>query len=43
LAPDNILRREELAGIERDLKAAPEGRVATEEQIDKLFKKHRPS
>jgi predicted transcriptional regulator len=43
LALDSILRREELAGIERDLKAAPEGRVATEEQIEKFFNKQRPS
>jgi hypothetical protein len=35
--------REELAGIKRGLKAAREGRFATEEQIEELFKKHRPA
>jgi hypothetical protein len=30
---------EELAGIERGLKAAREGRFATDEQIEELFKK----
>jgi predicted transcriptional regulator len=34
---------EELAGIERDLKAAREGRFATDDQIEELFKKHRPA
>ena len=34
---------EELAGIKRGLKAAREGRFATNEQIEALFKKHRPA
>jgi predicted transcriptional regulator len=34
---------EELAGIRRGLKDAREGRFATEEQIEELFKKHRPA
>ncbi|HEV7599679.1 MAG TPA: hypothetical protein VGO49_05405 [Bradyrhizobium sp.] len=34
---------EELAGIQRGLKAAREGRFATDEQIEELFKKHRPA
>jgi predicted transcriptional regulator len=33
---------EELAGIDRGLKAAREGRFATDERIEELFKKHRP-
>ncbi len=32
---------EELAGIDRGLKAAHEGRFATNEQVDALFAKHR--
>jgi predicted transcriptional regulator len=34
---------EELAGIDRGLNAAREGRFATDEQIEELFKKHRPA
>jgi hypothetical protein len=34
---------EELAGIRRGLKDAREGRFATEEQIEELFKKYRPA
>ncbi len=34
--------RAELAGIDRGLKAAREGRFATEEQVEQLFRKHRP-
>jgi predicted transcriptional regulator len=34
---------EELAGIRRGLKDAREGRFATDEQIEALFKKHRPA
>jgi predicted transcriptional regulator len=34
---------EELSGINRGLKAAREGRFATGEQIEELFKKHRPA
>jgi predicted transcriptional regulator len=34
---------EELAGIDRGLKAAREGRFATDDQIEELFKKHRPA
>ncbi|MEA2941283.1 MAG: hypothetical protein QOD09_1812 [Bradyrhizobium sp.] len=34
---------EELAGIDRGLKAAREGRFATDEEIEALFKKHRPA
>lgn len=33
--------REELAGIDRGLQAAREGRFATEEQVDAVFAKHR--
>jgi predicted transcriptional regulator len=33
----------ELAGIDRGLKAAREGRFATDERIEELFKKHRPA
>jgi hypothetical protein len=33
---------EELAGIDRGLKAARERRFATDEQIEELFKKYRP-
>jgi hypothetical protein len=33
----------ELAGIDRGLKAAREGRFATEEQVEQLFRKHRPA
>ena len=32
----------ELAGIDRGLKAARDGRFATSEQVDELFRKHRP-
>jgi predicted transcriptional regulator len=32
---------EELAGIDRGLKAAHEGRFATDEQMETLFAKHR--
>jgi predicted transcriptional regulator len=32
---------EELAGIDRGLKAAREGRFATEEEVDAVFAKHR--
>jgi predicted transcriptional regulator len=34
---------EELAGIRRGIKDAREGRFATDEQIEELFKKHRPA
>ena len=34
---------EELAGIRRVLMDAREGRFATNEQIEELFKKHRPA
>ena len=34
---------QELAGIDRGLKAAEEGRFATERQVDDLFRKHRPA
>jgi hypothetical protein len=34
---------EELAAIGRGLKAAREGWFATDEQIEELFKKHRPA
>jgi hypothetical protein len=34
---------EELAGIDQGLKAAREGRFATDEGIEELFKKHRPA
>jgi hypothetical protein len=33
----------ELAGIDRGLKAAREGRFATEEQVEQLFTEHRPA
>jgi predicted transcriptional regulator len=33
----------ELDGIDRGLKAASEGRFATDRQVDQLFKKHRPA
>lgn len=33
---------EELAGINRGLKDISEGRIATSEEIDQLFEKHRP-
>ena len=33
----------ELAGVDRGLKAAREGRVATTEQVERLFDKHRPA
>ena len=32
----------ELAGIDRGLRAAREGRFATEEQVEQLLRKHRP-
>jgi hypothetical protein len=32
---------EELAGIDRGLKAAREGRFATDEQVEAIFAKHR--
>ena len=32
---------EELAGIDRGLKAAHEGRFATDEQVEAVFAKHR--
>ena len=32
---------EELAGIDRGLKAAREGRFATDEEVEKVFAKHR--
>ena len=34
---------EERAGIARGLKDAREGRFATDEQIERLFEKHRPA
>jgi predicted transcriptional regulator len=34
---------EDLAGIRRGLKDAREGRFAADEQIEELFKKHRPA
>jgi hypothetical protein len=34
---------EELAGIKRGLEDARAGRLATEEQIEALFEKHRPA
>jgi hypothetical protein len=34
--------REELRGLDRGLKAAREGRYATADQVDELFRKHRP-
>jgi predicted transcriptional regulator len=33
----------ELAGIDRGLKAANEGRFATEDQVNRIFEKHRPA
>jgi predicted transcriptional regulator len=33
----------ELAGIDRGLKAAREGRFATDHQVGGIFEKHRPS
>jgi hypothetical protein len=33
----------ELAGIDRGLKAAREGRFATGDQVDRIFNKHRPA
>jgi predicted transcriptional regulator len=33
----------ELAGIDRGLTAAREGRFATDDQVDRIFKKHRPA
>jgi predicted transcriptional regulator len=33
----------ELAGIDRGLKAAREGKVASAEQAEQLFRKHRPA
>jgi predicted transcriptional regulator len=33
----------ELDGIDRGLKAASEGRFATSNQVDDLFRKHRPT
>ena len=33
----------ELDGIDRGLKAASEGRFATDDQVEELFKKHRPA
>jgi predicted transcriptional regulator len=33
----------ELAGIDRGLEAAREGRFATDDQVDRIFKKHRPA
>jgi predicted transcriptional regulator len=38
-----VARPRELAGIDRGLKAAQEGRFATEEQVEDLFRKHRPA
>ena len=32
----------ELSGIDRGLKAAREGRLAKDEQVEELFNKHRP-
>jgi predicted transcriptional regulator len=34
---------EELAGVRRGLEDAREARFATDEQIEELFKKHRPA
>ena len=34
---------EELAGVDRRLKAAREGRFATDDQVDRAFEKHRPA
>lgn len=33
----------ELTGIDRGLKAAREGRFATDDQVDRVFEKHRPA
>jgi predicted transcriptional regulator len=33
----------ELSGIDRGLKAACEGRFATDDQVDEVFRKHRPA
>ena len=33
----------ELAGIDRGLKAARENRFATDDQVDRIFDKHRPA
>jgi hypothetical protein len=33
----------ELKGIDRGLKAAREGRIATGDRVEELFKKHRPA
>ena len=33
----------ELAGIDRGLKDISEGRIATSEEVDQLFKKYRPA
>ena len=33
----------EIAGIDRGLKAAREGRFASVEQVDRIFNKHRPA
>jgi predicted transcriptional regulator len=33
----------ELGGIDRGLKAAREGRFATDDQVDRVFEKHRPA
>ena len=33
----------ELRGIDRGLRAAHEGRVVTDEQVDRVFEKHRPA
>ena len=33
----------ELAGIDRGLKAARDGKVATAKQVERLFDKHRPA
>jgi len=33
----------ELAGIDRGLKAAQEGRLATDDQVSRIFEKHRPA
>jgi hypothetical protein len=33
----------ELAGIDRGLKAASEGRFATDEQVNRTIQKHRPA
>jgi predicted transcriptional regulator len=33
----------ELDGIDRGLKAAREGRFATDDQVDRVFEKHRPA